>query len=192
MTRLYLVRHGPTHAKAFVGWSDVPADLSDQAAIDRLQAHLPEQAVVVSSDLCRAADTATAIQGSRRRLPHHRDLREINFGTWELRAFPEIEAEDPELAFAYWDHPGEVRPPKGESWNEVRARVDAAIDTLIAGHADHDLIIVAHFGVILTQVQRALGVGSQEAFAQRIDNLSVTEITREADGWSVGRINHCP
>ncbi len=189
---MHLVRHGPTHAKTMVGWSDLPADLSDRAAVARLHDHLPANAIVVSSDLSRAADTASAIQGSRRRLRHQPALREINFGTWELRAFKEIEAEDPELAFAYWDNPGDVRPPKGESWNEVRERVDATVDQLITQYTGCDLVIVAHFGVILTQVQRALDVDAQEAFSHRIDNLSVTEVTRHQDRWSVGRINHLP
>ncbi|MEO0830766.1 MAG: histidine phosphatase family protein [Pseudomonadota bacterium] len=192
MTRLHLVRHGPTHAKTMVGWSDLPADLSDRAAVARLHDHLPATALVVSSDLSRAADTASAIQGSRQRLPHRPALREINFGTWELRAFKEIEAEDPELAFAYWDNPGDVRPPNGESWNEVRGRVNAAVDELIAHHSGCDIVVVAHFGVILTQVQRALNVDAQEAFGHRIDNLSVTDITHNGKHWSVGRINHLP
>lgn len=192
MTRLHLVRHGPTHAKTMVGWSDIPADLSDHAALARLHDHLPRDALVISSDLSRAADTATAIQGTRRRLPHHPDLREIHFGTWEMRAFAEIEAEDPELAFAYWDSPGDVRPPNGESWNAVRARVDAAIDRLIGMHTGADLVIVAHFGVILTQVQRALDLDAQQAFAHRIDNLSVTELAFDGKTWSAGRINHLP
>ncbi|WP_170452286.1 histidine phosphatase family protein [Ruegeria arenilitoris] len=192
MTRLHLVRHGPTHAKTMVGWSDIPADLSDHAAIARLHDHLPQDALVISSDLSRAADTATAIQGTRRRLPHHPDLREIHFGTWEMRAFAEIEAEDPELAFAYWDSPGDVRPPNGESWNAVRVRVDAAIDGLIGMHTGADLVIVAHFGVILTQVQRALDLDAQQTFAHRIDNLSVTELAFDGKTWSAGRINHLP
>ncbi|WP_170460924.1 histidine phosphatase family protein [Ruegeria arenilitoris] len=192
MTRLHLVRHGPTHAKTMVGWSDIPADLSDHAALARLHDHLPQDALVISSDLSRAADTATAIQGTRRRLPHHPDLREIHFGTWEMRAFAEIEAEDPELAFAYWDSPGDVRPPNGESWNAVRARVDAAIDGLIGMHTGADLVIVAHFGVILTQVQRALDMDAQRTFVHRIDNLSVTELAFDGRTWSAGRINHLP
>lgn len=190
MTRLHLVRHGPTHAKAMVGWSDLPADLSDHAALARLAAHLPDTAAVISSDLSRATATADAIQGPRRRLPHHRALREINFGQWELRSYREIEAEDPERARAYWQTPGDTRPPDGESWNQVRVRVDAALDALIAQHAGGDLIVVAHFGVILTQVQRALALDAEQAFGHRIDNLSVTEITRTAKGWQVGRINH--
>ncbi|NVO56505.1 histidine phosphatase family protein [Rhodobacteraceae bacterium B1Z28] len=192
MTRLHLVRHGPTHAKTMVGWSDLPADLSDHAAIARLQDHLPHDAIIVSSDLSRAIDTASAIQGPRLRLPHHPDLREINFGRWELRGFAEIEAEDPDLAFAYWDNPGDVRPPQGESWNEVRARVDSTIDALMSNHPSADLVVVAHFGVILTQVQRALDLDAQQALSHRIDNLSVTEVTHDGIRWSVGKINHLP
>ncbi|MFD3190458.1 histidine phosphatase family protein [Sedimentitalea sp. HM32M-2] len=192
MTRLHLVRHGPTHAKTMVGWSDLPADLSDTEALARLSAHLPRPATVVSSDLSRASATADAIQGDRRRLPHLATLREIHFGDWELRNHAEIEAEDPERIRAYWEHPGDVRPPNGESWHQVCARVDGAIDTLIADHAGRDLIVVAHFGVILSQVQRALRVGANQAFAHRIDNLSVTELHHHAHGWQVARINHRP
>lgn len=190
MTRLHLVRHGPTHAKSMVGWSDLPADLSDTAALTRLSAYLPRNGIVISSDLSRAATTADAIQGSRIRLPHQPNLREINFGAWELRKFREIEAETPELIRAYWERPGDVRPPDGESWNEVRTRVSTAIDALIAAHTGQDLIIVAHFGAILTQVQRAEKLDAEQAFSHRLDNLSVTELTRCADGWTTGRINH--
>ncbi|WP_372570798.1 histidine phosphatase family protein [Ruegeria jejuensis] len=192
MTRLHMVRHGPTHAKTMVGWSDLPADLSDTAAVARLSAHLPGGALVISSDLIRAVDTASAVETGRTRLPHDEALREIHFGDWELRAFAEIEAEDPERIRAYWEQPGDVRPPNGESWNDVCARVDAAIDRLIAANTGRDLIVVAHFGVILTQVQRASRLSAEEAFGHRIDNLSVTELTHAATGWTVGRINHLP
>ncbi|MEM7317620.1 MAG: histidine phosphatase family protein [Pseudomonadota bacterium] len=192
MTRLFLVRHGPTHAKFMVGWSDLPADLSDSAALGRLSGYLPKNAIVVSSDLSRAADTASAIQGDRLRLPHQRDLREIHFGDWELRRHADIEAEDPERIRAYWEFPGDVRPPNGESWNEVCERVNTAIDDLILRHGHQDLVVVGHFGMILTQVQRALHLDANEAFAHRIDNLSVTQISRAQNGWEVGVINHRP
>lgn len=188
MTRLWLVRHGPTHAKSMVGWSDLPADLSDTAAIARLRDYLPD-APVVSSDLIRASATADAL-ARRHRLPHDSALREINFGAWELRSFAQVEAEDPATIHAYWETPGHIAPPGGESWNAVRARVDTAIDSYLrAGHAD--LIVVAHFGMILTQVQRALGIGAYAAFGHKIDNLSVTDLHYDGD-WRVGRINHIP
>lgn len=184
-----MVRHGPTHAKSMVGWSDIPADLSDIAAIGRLRAFLPD-APVVSSDLIRAAATADTLNPTTR-LPHDSSLREINFGDWELRTFSEVEADDPERIRAYWETPGHVAPPNGESWNAVRQRVDDAIEGYLRRAYD-DLIVVAHFGVILTQVQRALGIGAYEAFGHRIDNLSVTVLNTQRDGWTAERINHNP
>jgi len=193
LTRLHLVRHGPTHAKVMVGWSDLPADLSDTAALARLSAHLPVQAFVISSDLIRATATADAISADRTRLSHAPELREMHFGAWELRSHAEIEAETPDLIRAFWEHPGYVRPPGGESWHQTCARIDTAIDALIHAHTGHDLIIVAHFGVILSQIQRALQLDTDATFAHRINNLSLTELTQLPDGsWQVGRINHRP
>ena len=189
MTKLWMVRHGPTHAKSMVGWSDIPADLSDTAAIARLRNFLPD-APVVSSDLIRATATADILKPSSR-LPHDKNLREINFGDWELKTFSAVEAEDPQTLRAYWETPGHVAPPNGESWNAVQHRVDGAIDDhLHGGHKD--LIVVAHFGVILTQVQRALGIGPYEAFSHRIDNLSATVLGHSNNGWAVEHINNIP
>ncbi|MEC7258279.1 MAG: histidine phosphatase family protein [Pseudomonadota bacterium] len=192
MTRLHLVRHGPTHARAMVGWSDIPADLGDSAALSRLSTALPERAIVVSSDLIRASATADAIQGTRRRLPHDPALRELHFGDWEMQTARQIGASHPTLSRAYWETPGDIAPPNGESWNQARARIDAAIDRLCADHAGGDIVIVAHFGMILTQVQRARGQTPYQALGQKIDNLSLTQLERTASGWRVGAINHRP
>ena len=189
MTRFWFVRHGPTHAKVMVGWTDIAADLSDTATLTRLRAALPD-APVVSSDLVRAIATADALE-PRHRLPHDPRLREINFGDWEMRSFAEVEAETPALIRAYWEQPGETAPPNGESWHNIRARMNTAIDDYaLQGHAD--LIVVAHFGAILTQVQRAFGISAYQAFGQRIDNLSVTQLTHDAGAWSAGPINQIP
>ncbi len=187
MTRLFWVRHGPTHAKSMVGWSDLPADLSDTAQLARLDAALPQGALVVSSDLSRAAATADAIAGARTRLPHDPDLREIHFGDWELKRFDEVE--DQAHIRAYWDNPGDIRPPGGESWNEVTTRVDRAVARLIGENPGRDIVAVAHFGVILTQLQQALKIGAYEAFSHRIENLSLTELHWDGAGWTARTIN---
>jgi len=191
MTQFYFVRHGPTHAKGMVGWTDLPADLSDTAQIARLSDHLPQDALVISSDLTRCVTTADAIAFGRRRLPHDPDLREIHFGAWEMLHHTEIEARDPDLIRAFWDQPGDVRAPDGETWNEVSTRVSRAVDRLVERHMGQNIIVVAHFGAILTQVQRALDISAYDAFANRIDNLSVTEIHRK-DAWQSLKINHIP
>jgi len=191
MTRFWWVRHGPTHAKGMVGWTDLPADLSDHSRIERLSRSLPRDAPVVSSDLQRAAATADALAACRTGLGQVPELREINFGDWEMQTFDQIQAENPERIRAFYEYPGDVRAPLGETWNETRVRVNAAVDRILIGGIGTDVIIVAHFGTILTQVQRALKISSYDAFGHRIDNLSVTEIIFDG-GWSAGRINHVP
>jgi alpha-ribazole phosphatase len=188
VTRFWLVRHGPTHAKAMVGWTDLPADLSDTAALARLGRHLPKAAPVISSDLSRAIATADAL-GARHRLVHDPDLREIHFGQWETRAFAEIEAESPDLIRAFWETPGDIRPPGGESWNDLATRTWAALGRL-QGLAP-DLVVVAHFGPIVAALQRAEGLTPEAAFAHRIDNLSVTCLTFGPPG-KVFAVNHRP
>lgn len=190
MTRFWLVRHGPTHARGMVGWTDLPADLSDLAALGRLNDFLPRDAPVISSDLNRAVATADVL--GRRRLAHDPGLREMNFGAWEMRLHAELEAESPDLIRAFWENPGVIRPPGGESWLDMSTRVCAALDRL-NGEAP-EVIVVAHFGPILAGVQRALKASACEVLAHRIDNLSVTclEIGAGTAPGLLHRINHIP
>ena len=187
MSKLWMVRHAPTHAKVMVGWTDLPADLSDMEQIARVSKLLPD-APVISSDLTRAVATADDLQGKRQRLAHDARLREIHFGAWEMRSFDEINTHEPEALRAFWDLPVATRASDGESWEELRARVDAAVAALLAIHSE--LIVVAHFGAILTQIQRALHLSTPEIFAQKIDNLSVSAVDFETGQASW--INHVP
>ncbi len=189
MSTLWLIRHGPTHARAMVGWSDIPADLSDTAALSRLSDYLPQKALITSSDLIRATATADAIAGARQRIAPDPRLREIHFGDWEMQGFDQIE--DQARARKFWEKPGPTAAPGGESWDQTRARVSAGTDALLANNPGADIIIVAHFGAILTQLQRALNCSSVEMFSHKIDNLSVTKITI-ADQWRAHEINHNP
>lgn len=188
MSRFHWVRHGPTHAKAMVGWTDLPADLSDLAQLGRLSAYLPQDALVVSSDLIRARDTASAIAQGRTRLRDDPNLREINFGAWEMAEFDS--ALHPERLRAFWETPGDLTAPEGESWNMIHSRVTAAADTLRAAHPGRDIVAVAHMGAILTQVQTALGISAYQAFGHRIDNLSVTSLRHDGARWHADAINH--
>jgi broad specificity phosphatase PhoE len=190
ITRFWWVRHAPTHQRAFTGWRDVPADLSDSAALARLEAFLPRGAVLISSDLSRAVATADAIGAGRRRLPHDPDLRELHFGDWDGCLWSEVEARDPDLARAYWTTPGDAAPPGGESWNSAARRIGAGVARLRDAQAGGDVIIVAHFGTILTQVQAARACTPSEVLAQGIDNLSVTRIDWDGAGWREVLTNH--
>ncbi|MEB8387137.1 histidine phosphatase family protein [Rhodobacteraceae bacterium KMM 6894] len=188
MSRFFWIRHGPTHAKAMVGWTDLPADLSDVEQLARVEAQLPADALVISSDLIRARATADALQGPRARLPDDPALREIHFGAWEMAHWDGVD--DPARLRAFWDTPGDLAAPGGESWNAVSARVSAAVSRLMAAHPGRDIVAVAHFGAILTQVQVAQRLTPLQAFAQKINNLSLTELHHGPNGWHAARINH--
>lgn len=188
--QIWWVRHGPTHQKTFCGWRDVPADLSDVAALARLSAGLPARAALVSSDLGRAVRTADAIVGQRPRLPHHRDLREFDFGAWDGQTFDAVAQTDPALSRAFWETPGDVAPPGGESWHKLAARVETAIAQLLPAAPAEGLIVVAHIGVILTQVARARGHTPAQALAQNIRPLSASRLTYGASGRRAHQVDH--
>lgn len=186
MTRFWWVRHGPTHAKTMVGWTDLPADLTDRDQITRVRAALPD-APILSSDLLRTRATADALQEARPRLAHDPRLREFHYGAWENQTFEAIDS--PECR-AFFEQPGNHRAPGGESWNDVAARVNACCETLTGRYTD--IILVAHMGVILTQWARALDVAPYTALAQKIDPLSITRITWDGTGFVADFANHHP
>ncbi|MCV2877031.1 histidine phosphatase family protein [Rhodobacteraceae bacterium XHP0102] len=192
MRRAFWLRHGPTHATVITGWRDVPADLSDHAQIARLDAYLPKGALVISSDLIRAVETADCLSHSRSRLPHDADLREFHFGDWEGQGFDAVSLSHPDLSRTFWEGGEDTRPPNGESWAMVMARVSGAADRALAQHPDQDVIFTCHFGAILTQIARHAGLSAYQAYAHTIPPLSITEFHETAGVWSIVRIGYCP
>ncbi len=191
-TNWWWVRHGPTHEKAFLGWRDVAADLSDTGAVDRLDAYLPKGAVLLSSDLIRATATADAIDKGRIRQPPAPQLREFNFGDWDGLSFDEVAKRDPVKSRKFWEYPGDIAPPNGESWHRVAARVAPYVAEINQRFAGRDIIAVAHIGVIMTQIGMAGGMAPAKAIGHEIDNLSVTRLVWDDAAWCVQAINHIP
>ncbi|MEM6890695.1 MAG: histidine phosphatase family protein [Pseudomonadota bacterium] len=193
MTTWHWVRHAPTHQKTFVGWRDVPADLSDNAHLSRVQAHLPASALLVTSDLSRCIKTADALHADgHRRLPPQPGLRELHFGLWDGMRFSQVAARDPVISWQYWEEPGDIAAPGGESWNMAAARVQTVVDHLNRRFPDSHIVAIAHFGVILTQVQRALGISAAQTLSHKIDNLSVTKIVWKDATPELVQVNHHP
>ena len=192
MTNWYWVRHGPTHQKILTGWRDVPADLSDIDQIQRLNHYLPQNAAIISSDLCRASRTADLLSKDRYRLPNNAGLREFNFGDWDGQDFSTIAMTYPSQSQAFWETPGDIAPPNGESWNVAAQRINATVNDLTHLNNRENIIIVAHLGVILTQVQRALNVEPTEVLKQKIDNYSVTKIAHHNTNWKLIFVNIIP
>ena len=173
----YWVRHAATNARGLNGWTDVEVDLSDKQNLLWLNETLPGEAIIIASDLKRASRTADAIQGSRTRLPDERNLRELHFGRWEGKTPQEVSEVDKVLSIDFWEKPGDIKAPDGESWNDLSHRVNEIVDKITRQYPKNDLIFVAHYAVILTQIQRVLGVSTLQILHRRIHNLSLSKIT---------------
>jgi broad specificity phosphatase PhoE len=193
-TSYWFVRHGPTHAKGFCGHIDLPADLSDKARIARLKAYLPSGAKILSSDLSRARETAKAVWDGQHWLPEAPEFREMDFGDWDGQDFETVEKTDPVLWRAFWETPGAVAPPNGESFDQVTARIAAALAGLHESGPQGDIIISAHFAVILAALQLATGMTTNAVYSFKINNLSVTRLDylHDSSSWRVMGVNHLP
>jgi adenosylcobyric acid synthase len=187
MTRLLLIAHAATawnDEGRYQGWSDVP--LSDvgreQAArlAERLR-DLPLDAIV-SSDLTRAVETATAFaKGRTLTVRVDRRLREMNFGSWEGKTAAEIGD-----VGGSW-HSGDVdaRPPEGESLAELATRVD----DFLAEPPTGVVAVVAHRGSLRVLICRALGLAATEHWSFRLDIASISELDLSSGRAVLTRLN---
>jgi alpha-ribazole phosphatase len=152
MTRLALVRHAEpeetAHGRCY-GSLDVGLSQAGREHAARLAVELAglEVDAVVASPRTRARETAESIAAARG-LPVTiaDDLREIDFGSFEGRAYEEIERSEPELFRAWMETPTAVRFPGGESYGDLRVRAVRALDAVRAAHGS--AVVVTHGGVI--------------------------------------------
>jgi alpha-ribazole phosphatase len=168
--RLYIVRHPkPLVAPGICyGRTDVAVSPQERALIlPMLISVLPKSAPVYSSPLGRcselAADLAAALDCGAPILEPR--LAEMDFGTWEMRAWDAI----PRLEIDAWtDDLAGYRPGGGENVLEVSRRVCAFRDDLL--RLDHErAIVVCHAGIIrlLLACQHALPVADTALYAAR-------------------------
>ena len=158
-----LIRHGQSVSnteKRFGSQNDIP--LSD---IGRLQARLAGEGLahlavtrILSSDLSRALDTATAI-GAREGIPVETsvNLRERDVGKLTGLTFEEAQHQFPD-AYADLMSGDPLRKIGGaESYADVAERVDQFLAPILEQTEGH-LVIVSHMVVLMHLLRRAFGV----------------------------------
>jgi alpha-ribazole phosphatase len=156
------------------GQSDVPTDLSDEEASDRLAAQLTERDIVpnrVVSSPWRRARGPAALLAARVGVPHAVDprLSELHFGEWEGRPYAELEEEP---AFGAWMRAWQTEaPPGGERLDDLLSRVrewrhEAVRNTGIT-------IAVTHAGVIRVLRSLSLGVPYADVVSEQVAPLKI-------------------
>lgn len=196
-TRWWWVRHAPIAPPHDQGFAprDAVADLSDRASLDRTAAGLPADAIWLSSPAVRTRTTAEALRRAMgipaAEYDRPPELIEQDFGDWHGRTYEDVYTElDPASLVA----PALTRPPGGETFANVMARLSPVVDSLSDRHGERDIVAVAHAGTIRAAIGNALGLAPGCAVRFVVDLLSVTRLDRivTKDGnvaWRVGAAN---
>ncbi|MGQ9365575.1 histidine phosphatase family protein [Azospirillum sp. ST 5-10] len=203
-TRWWLIRHAPVvnpHRRIY-GQTDIDCDTADSASFAALAAGLPRGAVWLATPLARTRLTAAAIRAAWGAEPPPEPepvaaLAEQHFGAWTGLTHDELHARQPAAAHRFWIAPASERPPEGESFTDVVARVAAALDRLTAAHAGRDVVAVVHGGPIRAALTHALHLDPEAALRFRIDTLSLTRLDHIAvddqpPAWRVSGVNLPP
>jgi probable phosphoglycerate mutase len=152
VTTILLARHGETdwnRDNRFQGHADPPLNETGRAQAAELAAALAEEplAAVYSSPLQRAFETAEIVASPHGLQPVPVEaLSEVDVGSWEGLTRAEIEERFP-AQFARW-LAYEQGWDDGETYDEMGARVLAALLELAAAHEGDEILVVSHGGPV--------------------------------------------
>ncbi len=183
--RLVLIRHGETDWNVegrYQGQADPPLNRRGLEQARRTAASLRGAGLesLYSSPLRRAAQTAAIIAASLGLEVHFEPrLMEIHLGLWQGRLTQDIRREYPAL-FLQWERaPWETHIPEGETLDQVRARVYAAADHILARHPGQTIALVSHRIPIALLKIRYQGLPQEEVRSIEIPNASWEVISLE-------------
>lgn len=169
---LVLVRHGRTEANAarkLQGLLDLPLDEVGRAQAAGVAEWLGRPDRVISSPLLRARQTAEAFG-----VPYEIDDRWIELDYGSLDGVPVAEVADD--VWATWRIDSAYRAGGGESMDEMRERVVAAAEELLADAVDQMIVVTTHVTPVKAAVTWALGVDVTVGWRCHLDQASVSRI----------------
>lgn len=169
---LLLVRHGRTEANAgqrLQGHLDLPLDDVGAAQVAGLAAWLGQPDRIISSPLLRARQTAEAFG-----VPYEIDDRWVELDYGSLDGLPLNEVGDE--IWARWRIDSEYQVGGGESLAEMRVRVVAAVEDLLADAVEQTVVVTTHVSPIKAAMTWALGVDVTVGWRCHLDQASVCRI----------------
>ncbi len=198
--RIWLTRHAETATpNLFHGYeSDVGlSELGHRQALAAAEWFRDKNlTAVVSSGMARARDTASPIARACG-VPHliEPDLHERKVGDLCGVGFSMVEGPWAETVAKWSAGETAYTTPGAESFDQVRDRVVAAWERVVAGHSGGTVLVVAHGVVVKTLLLTLLPGWNATGWVKlgRVANLSVTELL-PADGgkWRAETLLHLP
>ena len=189
MTRIVLVRHGQTawnREARFRGRADVALDetgLRQAEATGRYLAARWPVVAVYASPMRRAMQTAEAIARAQGLTAHPLEgLMDIDFGELQGLSLDETAQRYPAIYQAWEEAPHTVHFPGGERLDDVRSRVVAALDEVVAQHPEQAVALVSHTVVNRVLLCAVLEWGNDHFWRLRQETCAVNVFDVEEDG----------
>jgi broad specificity phosphatase PhoE len=185
--RLLLARHGRTTANvAHVLDSRPPGALLDELGREqaqRLATRLAERPLraVYASRATRAQQTADPVAAAQGLAVEVVDgVHEVFMGDLEGRSDDAALATFDEVYEAWWRGELEARLPGGESARDLRDRFLPAVDGIVDGISDGDVLLVSHGAAIRLAAAALLGETAETFY---VPNTGLVELRRDPAGW---------
>jgi broad specificity phosphatase PhoE len=145
---------------------------------------------ICSSDLRRAIETVEPIANHFGfDYSTSAALREMNFGCWEGLTWSEVELQYAEDAQAWIERFPHHRPPGGESFSDLKARVRDELESLAKRAQAGCTLAVTHAGFIRTAIAWVLGMDDKRISRIAQNYGGITVIENINDHWSVAALN---
>lgn len=170
-TRLFLIRHGEVELEAqgsFNGHRDIGLSDHGRDQYRQLKKALDKEPVevVFSSDLRRALEGADYLaQAFGVPLEVRPQLREMDFGAWDGKRWPEIAQEFPDECQARLDDPVNFQMPGGESLLQLQKRLLDVQGEILNDFSGKTVLVVAHGGANRVLLLNALGAPLDRLFS---------------------------
>jgi probable phosphoglycerate mutase len=186
VTTLILLRHGVTQFTVERRFSG-PGGAQDPGLIDEGVEQATRAAQVLKADgeveailaspLRRTQETAELVAGALS-LPVGTvtDFQECAFGEWDGLTFDEVFARWPQ-ELETWLYSTTARPPGGESLVDVQARVESALDELVAEHHGRTVLMVSHVTPIKLAVRSCLDMPLASINRMQLAPASLTTLS---------------
>ena len=178
-TILDMLRHGePVGGRAFrghgvddplseKGWQQMWQAISEPVSWDH----------IISSPMLRCREFAEAM-AKKYNIPIsiEQNLKEVGFGVWEGRRQSELEAENPEAFYGFYQDPVNRRPEGAEPLTEFVSRIAGVYEDALQRYAGKQILWVAHAGVIRAAITYIMGAEPSAMYRLSISNAAIARI----------------
>ena len=201
-TRLYLIRHGEVDHRyhQIFGGGRIDMDLSEtghfhaaaladwfgDGALDQVYVSPMKRAAQTADPLLRARGLeGTVMEG----------LREVDFGDWTGYRWSDIQDRFGIAAFDWLEVLERGGIANGESANELRARVEPCIQSIMDENAHRSVAVVCHGGIVRVMLALLLELPLSHMAHFNVDYGSVTMLEiqpHKKHAVEIELLNFCP